>query len=95
MKIALLIEEGLEQIILTPETDTEKGIVETMHKGDREISVYQGSVYATRSGWMHQGSTIIVLKRTSRPVLCSPRTTDWCEHGMGWTISCPDCGRVA
>lgn len=33
MKIALYIEDGLEQIVLTPETETEKGIIGKMHDG--------------------------------------------------------------
>ena len=66
MKIALYIENGLEQIVLTPETETEKGIVGKMHDSTRTLSVYRGSFYACAGGWTrHQDtseSTIIVLR---------------------------------
>jgi len=54
MKIALYIEDGLEQIVLTPETETEKGIVAKLHDDDRQLSVCRGTFYATRGGWMTQ-----------------------------------------
>jgi hypothetical protein len=27
------------------------------------------------------------------PVVSSPSTTDWCDHGRGWTLDCEQCGR--
>ena len=73
MKIALYIEEGLEQIVLTPETDTEKGILRKLHDDDRTLSVYAGSFYVCQGGWTrfehHPGfvkddqSTMIVLHK--------------------------------
>ena len=74
MKIALYIEDGLEQIVLTPETETEKGIVGKLHDGSRELSVFSGSFYACQGGWTRHRtysdyggatedkSTIIVLR---------------------------------
>lgn len=35
MKIALYIDDGVEQIVLTPETETERGIVGKLHDGSR------------------------------------------------------------
>jgi hypothetical protein len=51
MKIALYIEDGLEQIVLTPETETERSILGKMHDGSREFSLKRGSFYQTRGGW--------------------------------------------
>lgn len=66
MKIALYIEDGVEQIVLTPETETERGIVGKLHDGSRELSIRQGSFYQCRGGWIRQSenddSTIIVLR---------------------------------
>ncbi len=66
MKIALYIEHGLEQIVLTPEGDTEKGILGKLNDGSRELSVYRGEFYACMGGWTRHGSgqdsTIIVLR---------------------------------
>ncbi|HCT35101.1 MAG TPA: hypothetical protein DF966_18295 [Sulfitobacter sp.] len=51
MKIALYIEDGQEQIVLTPETDTEKGILGKLHDGSREFDLKRGSFYACQGGW--------------------------------------------
>jgi hypothetical protein len=51
MKIALYIEDGLEQIVLTPETDTEKNILKKLDDGSREISIKHGSFYECQGGW--------------------------------------------
>lgn len=51
MKIALYIEDGLEQIVLTPESETEKGILDKIHDGSREMSIKRGEFYACQGGW--------------------------------------------
>ena len=70
MKIALYIEDGLEQIVLTPETETEKGIIGKLHDSSRELSIIQGDFYACRGGWirhdMGDKSTIIVLREAPK-----------------------------
>ncbi len=68
MKIALYVEDGLEQIVLTPESDTEKGILGKLHDGSRVLSVKKGGFYECRGGWVREEagptSTMIVLRRT-------------------------------
>jgi hypothetical protein len=54
MKIALYIEDGLEQIVLTPTSDTEKAILEKIHDGSRQLSLKRGEFYGCRGGWMRQ-----------------------------------------
>lgn len=83
MKIALYIEDGLEQIVLTPESETEKGILDKVHDGSRELSIKRGEFYACRGGWMrwkksygsrygseepNDESTMIVLSRKAETV---------------------------
>jgi len=77
MKIALYIEDGLEQIVLTPETDTEKSILGKLHDGSRDLQIARGAFYACRGGWTRfkadryspygsldeDDSTMIVLRR--------------------------------
>lgn len=67
MKIALYIEEGLEQIVLTPQSPTEKDILRKMHDGTRSFELKRGSFYACRGGWVRNGSdddsTMIVLQQ--------------------------------
>jgi len=57
MKIALYIEDGLEQVVLTPETETEYGIVNKLHDGSLDFEVYRGTFYGCRGGWMRHGET--------------------------------------
>lgn len=69
MKIALYIEDGLEQIVLTPESDTEKGILGKLHDGSRGLQILKGQFYACQGGWVRHGaaagdtSTMIVLRQ--------------------------------
>lgn len=71
MKIALYIEDGLEQIVLTPEGETEKGIVSKLHDMTREITIKRGSFWQCRGGYIRNGadddSTMIVLRRKQAP----------------------------
>lgn len=69
MKIALYIEDGLEQIVLTPEGDTEKNILGKLHDGTRTLSIHKGQFYPCAGGWTRhrdpgytQDSTMIVLR---------------------------------
>lgn len=64
------MEDGLEQIVLTPESETEKAILGKMHDGTRTLSVHRNSFFHTRGGFVSQGpysdkefSTMIVLKK--------------------------------
>lgn len=67
MKIALYIEDGLEQIVLTPQGKIEKDILAKLHDGSRELQIYRGSFYACQGGWTRNRldgdeSSIIVLR---------------------------------
>ena len=55
MKIALYIEDGLEQIVLTPQSDTEKAILGKLHDGTRELDIKRGSFYNVKGGWTRYG----------------------------------------
>jgi hypothetical protein len=54
MKIALYIEDGLEQIVLTPTSDTEKAILDKIHDSTRDLSIKRGEFYGCRGGWVRQ-----------------------------------------
>jgi hypothetical protein len=51
VKIALYIEDGLEQIVLTPESKTEEGILGKLHDGSRDLQILKGSFYDCQGGW--------------------------------------------
>jgi len=65
MKIALYVEDGLEQIVLTPQTDTEKSLLGKLHDKGRLMNLYKGEFYNCAGGWTRHGpsenSTIIQL----------------------------------
>lgn len=56
MKIALYIEDGLEQIVLTPESETEKSILAKLHDGSRSFDLKRGSFYACKGGWVRHAA---------------------------------------
>ena len=69
MKTAFYVEEGRQQVVLTPETDMERRILDLMHAPLTELKVYKGSFYACVGGWTrhspNKDSTIIVLDKAT------------------------------
>ncbi len=51
MKIALYIEDGLEQLVLTPESDTEKALLGKLHDGSRTLAIHKGAFWNCKGGW--------------------------------------------
>lgn len=55
MKIAFYIEDGLEQIVLTPESKNELSMLAKLHDGTRELSIKRGNFYYCQGGWVRHG----------------------------------------
>lgn len=55
MKIALYIEDGLEQIVLTPTTASERSILNRLHDGTRQLAIRRGAFYECKGGWTRHG----------------------------------------
>lgn len=76
MKIALYIEDGLEQVVLTPESETEKAILGKLENGSRDLSIRYGQFFHCQGGYVHQNSgprsTMIVLT----PAVARPPALD-------------------
>lgn len=68
MKIAFYIEDGLAQVVLTGESETEHRILAVLHESNFVASIKRGSFYETRGGWIRQSSdhdsAIIMLRPT-------------------------------
>jgi hypothetical protein len=66
MKIALYIEDGREQLVLTPQSETETAILAKLHDASRAFHIHRGEFYSCRGGWVRHGesdtSTIIVIE---------------------------------
>ncbi len=56
MKVAIYIEDGRTQLVLTPETDFEKGVVSKVEKQEQKVTCHTGSFYNCVGGWTRQGS---------------------------------------
>ena len=67
MKTAVFIEDGVTQLILTPETELEQKVVSTVKDGHREAAVYTGDFYKCQGGWTRMDgnypSLIVVIKK--------------------------------
>ncbi|HEV7352559.1 MAG TPA: hypothetical protein VGN74_05460 [Brevundimonas sp.] len=67
MKIALYIEDGLEQIVLTPEGEAEQNLLARLQDDTRDITIRRGGFYACMGGWVRHReapeSTMIVMRR--------------------------------
>lgn len=77
MKIALYIEDGLEQIALTPEGETEKSILGKLTDGSRQLSIKRGQFYACVGGWVRhsdhpEDSVMIILRPQEKGRAYSP-----------------------
>lgn len=96
MKIALYIEDGLEQLVLTPDSETEKAILDKIHDGTRTLAIHRGAFYGCRGGWtrwkqsMAYGaytssedeSTMIVLRPTQPETPAAQGQSDTAGHGQ-------------
>jgi len=74
MRIALYLADGLEQIVLTPETSTETMILARLADHEKEIYARRGGFYETSDGVMQPepntatSSVIIVTRPAGKPI---------------------------
>lgn len=51
MKTAVYIEDGVTQVVITPENDFEKSVISTLHD-EPETKVMFGQFYGCQGGWI-------------------------------------------
>lgn len=51
MKTAIYIEDGVVQLVLTPESDFENNAVASFSQKPMELDIFNGSFYDCRGGW--------------------------------------------
>ena len=56
MKTAIYIEDGLVQLVVTPETEFEKNSLSTFGEKPLEAKLFAGSFYDSRGGWVRQSA---------------------------------------
>ena len=54
MKTAIYIEDGIVQLVITPETEFEKNAISTFREKSLEAKIFAGSFYDCRGGWIRQ-----------------------------------------
>jgi hypothetical protein len=56
MKTAIYIEDGVVQLVITPESDFEKDALKSFQKEPFTAEIFSGSFYDCRGGWVRQAS---------------------------------------
>jgi hypothetical protein len=71
MKTAIYIENGITQLVLTPESEWEKNAIRCIETGAPAVKIIRASFYETRSGYIRQGqdNESIILTTTQRPAI--------------------------
>ncbi len=54
MKTAIYIEDGVVQLVITPESDFEKSALRSFEEKPMEAKVFAGTFYDCRGGWVRQ-----------------------------------------
>jgi hypothetical protein len=54
MKTAIYIEDGVVQLVITPESDFEKNAVNSLVNKPTHTQIFTGSFYDCRGGWTRQ-----------------------------------------
>lgn len=57
MKTAIYIEQGVTQLVLTPENDWEKSALANFAKESDSFQIYRGSFYKCNGGWTRYDQT--------------------------------------
>jgi hypothetical protein len=56
MKTAIYIEDGVVQLVLTPEGEYEQQIIKAFGDRLKEVKVFNGTFYDCRGGWVRQSA---------------------------------------
>ena len=54
MKTAIYIEDGVVQLVITPDNDFEKNALKSFEGDKLEAKIFSGSFYDCRGGWTRQ-----------------------------------------
>lgn len=57
MRTAIYIEDGVVQLVLTPESDFERNAISSFNKPGIKADIFPGEFYDCRGGWARQRRT--------------------------------------
>ncbi len=58
MKTAIYIEDGIVQLVITPESEFEKNAISMFNDKPIDAHLFKGSFYDCRGGWIRQNTYI-------------------------------------
>lgn len=61
MKTAIYIEDGVVQLVITPENDFEKNALKSFQESEIKAKIFSGSFYDCREGWVRQSSHYMTM----------------------------------
>lgn len=69
MKTAIYIEDGVTQLVLTPDNKFEQDVVGRIESVDTRVAIYRGEFYHCQGGWNRHGGgeTSLMLRLTVNP----------------------------
>lgn len=69
MKTAIYIEDGVVQLVLTPQNEFEKNALKSFERGDLETKIMSGSFYECGGGWTRHSTndTSLILRTVKKP----------------------------
>lgn len=56
MKVAIYIEDGVTQLVLTPQNEWEKDVTKKVAEGHQQVSIRRGEFYECQGGWYRHGT---------------------------------------
>lgn len=56
VKISIYIEQGVTQIVLTPESEWEKSVIRSVEENQTNLTIRRGQFYHCQGGWDRLGS---------------------------------------
>jgi hypothetical protein len=77
MKVAIYIENGVTQLVLTPEGEWEREVTKKLASdGDYDVTIHRGEFYECRGGWFRHGyastEDSLILRADRRPPAVFP-----------------------
>lgn len=93
MKTAIYIEDGVVQLVITPESEFEMNAVKSFQDKPLDIEVFDGSFYDCRGGWTRQNlagddKSLIMRMSDAKPKERDPiygqveTVLKWCKQNI-------------
>lgn len=69
MKTAIYIEDGVVQLVLTPENEFERNALKSIQDKPTDTSIKAGSFYHCQGGWTRHGpdDQSLIIRTTTKP----------------------------